>query len=42
MAEFMTDEDLEALKTAVDPETANAGQDTRIQVSRGIYLLSGA
>lgn len=35
MAEFMTDEDLEALKTAADPETANAGQDNRLQVRRG-------
>ena len=32
MAEFMTDEDLEALKTDVDAETAYAGQDTRLQV----------
>lgn len=32
MAEFMTDEDLEALKTDVHAETPNAGQDTHIQV----------
>ena len=35
MAEFMTDEDLEALKTAAGPETANAGVGTQLQVCRG-------
>ena len=32
MAEFMTDEDLEALKTDVVAGTPNAGLDTRLQV----------
>ena len=32
MAEIMTDEDLEALKTDVVAETPNAGLNTRLQV----------
>ena len=32
MAEFMTDEDLEALKADADGETADPGQNTGAQV----------
>ena len=32
MAEFMTDEDLEALKTDAGTETPSAGQDAGLQV----------
>lgn len=34
MAEFMTDEDLEALKTPANSVTASAGPRTQLQVCR--------
>lgn len=33
MADFMTDEDLEALKTDADPHTINAGHSIGVQAS---------